>query len=724
LTSSQQVAIRSPVDRTRTRIAAVPIWLWLGALVVVSAGIRLALAKSHQAPWIFGDELVYSNLAESVARTGAFAFRDSPGLHGYGPGYPLLISPAYAAFDDLAHAYAAAKAINAFLMSLAAIPVYLIARRLVSVWLAVAAAVLAIAIPSFIYTGTIMTENAFYPAFLACVFAFFAALERPTVVRQLGALAFVGVAFLIRAQAVTLLPAFLTAIVLVCFLEAREERRLSPRELIRRLDAFRATWLALGIGLVLVLGFFLIRGRSPAHALGAYGVLAESDYSPTAIAHWFVLHLAELDLYVGILPFAAFIVLGFDAFGRGGLTRPLRLFGVLAVSIVIWVTLFVAATASYLAGEGSGRIEERNLFHLAPLFLIALVVWVARRLPRAWPAAAVAALLAGGLPGVIPYNELANLSALSDTLALIPLWNLVFFRHIQSGSLPVLVTVCTLGAAMLFIALPRRLALLPAALVLGWFILLQIPLEHQIAGTSRGVLEQGLSGRREWIDEAVGGRAQVAALWTGIPSPMTVIQNGFFNRSLHPVYAFDGAPPVGLGQRSARIDEQSGALRAEDGRRPVTSQYALADGSLEVAGREVARDSGIGLILYRVDGDVRLLRRVTGIYADSWTGGHATYTRWRCRGGRVLLSVASQPGLFEKPQTVVAESGGSVVGKFVVASTGPERTVLLPLLSRNNRCVLNLFVSPTAVPAQVLGIPDSRELGVRVTRIEYQPPRT
>jgi 4-amino-4-deoxy-L-arabinose transferase-like glycosyltransferase len=722
LTSSEHVAVHSPLARTRTRIAAVPIWLWLGALVVVSAGIRLALAKSHPAPWIFGDELVYSNLAESVGRTGSFAFRDSPGLHGYGPGYPLLISPAYAVFDDLAHAYAAAKAINAFLMSLAAIPVYLIARRLVSVWLAVAAAVLAITIPSFIYTGTIMTENAFYPAFLACVFAFLAALERPTVLRQLGALAFVGVAFLIRAQAVTLLPAFLTAIVLVCFLEAREERRLSRRELIRRLDAFRVTWLVLGIGLVLVLGFLLVRGDSPADALGAYGVLAESDYSPSAVARWFVLHLAELDLYLGILPFAALIALGFDAFGREGLPRPLRLFGVLAVSIVIWVTLFVAATVSYLARSAPGRIEERNLFHLAPLFLIALVVWVARRLPRAWPAAAVAALLAGGLPGVIPYNELAILSALSDTLVMIPLWNLVFFGHIQSGSLPILVTVCSLAAAMLFIALPRRLALLPAALVFGWFILLQVPLEHQIAGTSRGVLEQGLSVRREWIDEAVGGRAQVAALWTGTPSPMTVIQNGFFNRSLHPVYTLEGAPPVGLSQRSARIDEQSGALRAEDGR-PVTTQYALADSTLEVAGREVARDSGRGLTLYRVGGDVRFVRRVTGMYADSWTGAQATYTRWRCRGGGVLLSVASQPGLFEQPQTVVAQSGRRMVGKLVVTPTGPERTALLPLLPSNGRCVLRLFVSPTAIPAQVLGIPDDRALGVRVSKIEYRPPR-
>jgi dolichyl-phosphate-mannose-protein mannosyltransferase len=718
LTSSEQVAV-SPLARTRTRIAAVPAWVWLGALVLVSAGIRLALAKPHPAPWIFGDELVYSNLAESFARTGSFAIRESPGLHGYGPGYPLLIAPAYAAFDDLAHAYAAAKAINAFLMSLAAIPVYLIARRLVSVWLALAAAVLAIAIPSLIYTGTIMTENAFYPAFLACVFGFFAALERPTLWRQLAGLGLVGVAFLIRAQAVILVAAFATAVLVTSFVEARAERRLTRRELLRRLDGFRVTWLALLAGVVLVLGLGLARGRSPSNVLGGYSVLTEQSYSVTDVGRWFVLHVAELDLYLGILPFAALVLLGWEAFGRAELPRPLRLFGVLAVSIAVWMTLVVAATASYFAGaEGSGRIEERNLFHLAPLFLIALVVWVARGLPRPWPAAAVAALLAGGLPGAIPYNEFANLAALSDTLVVIPLWNLVFFGHIQAGTLPILVTLCSLAAAGLFLFLPRRVALLPAALVLGWFIFLQFPLEHQIAGTSKGVLQQGLGGRREWIDEAVGERAQVAALWTGNSSPMTVLQNDFFNRSVHPVLALQDVPPVNglIPQELVMIDPRTGALQTADGT-PVRSDYVLGDNTVELAGREVARDAALGTVVQRVGGNVRLRRRLTGVYPDSWTGPEAVYTRWGCRGGRLLISVAGQPGISTATATVVADTGKKPSRPVRVPPTGAERTVVYPLRSRGGVCTLHLGVSPSTIS------PDGRALGVRLTRVEYEAGR-
>ena len=722
MTSSGPVAARSSLARTRTWIAAVPAWLWLGALVLASAGIRLALAKPHPAPWIFPDELIYAHLAESFASSGSFAIRDSPGLQGFGPGYPLLIAPAFAVFDDLAHAYAAAKAINALVMSLAAVPVYLIARRLVPVWLALVAATLAVAIPSFLYTGTILTENAFYPAFAAAAFGMFAALERPTLWRQLGALALIGVAFLIRAQAISLGAAFLTAIALVCLIEARAEGRLSVRELARRLDAFRVTWMLSGVGILLVLGLAAVRGSSPANALGGYGVLADSSYSPSDVARWIVYHVAEIDLYLGILPMAALIALGFEAFGRGALPRPLRLFGLLAVSIVVWMTLVVSATASYLAAGGVGRIEERNLFHIAPLFLIALVVWVARGLPRVWPAAAVAALLAGGLPGAIPYDVFANLGALSDTLALIPLWNIVFFGHIQAVTLPALVIVCSLAAAGLFLLVPRRLALLPIALVLAWFVLLQVTVERQMKATSEGVLQQGLGGRREWIDEKVGGNARVAALWTGNGNPMTMLQNAFFNRSVHPVFDLDGAAPVAglLPQQSASIDPASGDVRAADGA-SVQAGYALVDPEVEVSGQEVARDPLTGLVLYRLPGDrVRIRARAAGVYPDSWTGAEASYTVWACRGGRLTLGVASQKDLFTTPQTVLALSGKRTVGKLRIRP-GEEKSLTVPMRSEDGHCSVTLRVSPTAIPAQVLGTTDSRALGVRLTRFDYRP---
>jgi hypothetical protein len=55
--------------RARHRVfdlaVAVPAWVWLTLLVAVSVVIRSALAYLNPAPWIFQDELLYSELVKS-----------------------------------------------------------------------------------------------------------------------------------------------------------------------------------------------------------------------------------------------------------------------------------------------------------------------------------------------------------------------------------------------------------------------------------------------------------------------------------------------------------------------------------------------------------------------------------------------------------------------------------------------------------------------------------
>ena len=124
------------------------------------------------------DELIYSELAKSFASDLGFAVRGVP-MRGYGAVYPILIAPAYALFDRIPDAYAAVKTINSLVMSLAAVPAYLIARRVVGKWPALLAALLTVAVPSMVYTATVMTENVYYPVFLLAALALVALLERP-----------------------------------------------------------------------------------------------------------------------------------------------------------------------------------------------------------------------------------------------------------------------------------------------------------------------------------------------------------------------------------------------------------------------------------------------------------------------------------------------------------------------------------------------------------------
>ena len=114
--------------------------------------------------------------------------------------YPALVSPAWLA-TSVGTAYAVAKVLNVLLMTLAAIPFFLWARRLVRPVLALLATLLVLLLPAVLYANMIMTESAFLPAFLLWILLAARALERPTPLRQVLAIVSIGLPVAIRARA-------------------------------------------------------------------------------------------------------------------------------------------------------------------------------------------------------------------------------------------------------------------------------------------------------------------------------------------------------------------------------------------------------------------------------------------------------------------------------------------------------------------------------------------
>ena len=106
-------------------------------------------------------------------------------------------------------------------MSLAAVPAFFLARRVVRDGLALLAALMTIAIPSMAYTGTVMTENAFYPLFLVVALVLVLVLERPTPLLVVALLALVGLAFATRVQTVAIAAAVLLAPLVLAVFEGR-----------------------------------------------------------------------------------------------------------------------------------------------------------------------------------------------------------------------------------------------------------------------------------------------------------------------------------------------------------------------------------------------------------------------------------------------------------------------------------------------------------------------
>ena len=478
-TRSRAVAEAPSRAGVRSRALAVPAWVWLAGIVVISLAVRIALARRIVAPWIMIDEVVYSELAKSFANDGQFLVRDVPS-HGYGFVYPVLLAPAWRFFDAVPEAYAAAKAINAVVMSLAAIPAYFIAKRLFRPPLALVAAVLTVAVPSMLYTGTLMTENAFYPLFLVAALALIATLEQPTPLRQVVLLALIGLAYATRAQAVALVAAAATAPLLLALFERRGWRA--------GLRPFATLYGILGGGALLAVLGTVARGRSPLELLGAYRAATDSDYTVGGVLHFVVYHAAELSLYLGVLPLAALLALWFSP---RDVTPAARAFAAASLAIVVWLLLEVAAFASQ---PSVSKIEERNLFYVAPLALIALVglaadgVVTTRRRPLA-----AAALVAGVLPVFVSFERFVTTSAVADTLALLPWW-WVQDHWIHMDQLRWAALVAGLAAAALFFWLPRRYALVLPGLVAAYFVLTAFVAENGRARDPPGLGRQALVG--------------------------------------------------------------------------------------------------------------------------------------------------------------------------------------------------------------------------------------
>src|SRR5919109_1612747 len=190
--------------RPDVRVAAM--WLTL-------AGV-LAVLTSRVTDWyVMTDELFYERLAISVAHGGS----PLPRVHGELIGninqlYPLLLAPLFHGTlvpQALEHAHI----LNAFVMSSASIPTFLLARRVTrSVRLSYAVAFLSICLPWITLSSFLMTEVVAYPAFMWAVVAVHHAIASRTPRADALMVVAIGVAVLARTQFAILVVALPVAL--------------------------------------------------------------------------------------------------------------------------------------------------------------------------------------------------------------------------------------------------------------------------------------------------------------------------------------------------------------------------------------------------------------------------------------------------------------------------------------------------------------------------------
>jgi len=457
--------------------------LWLGL------GAGLAALTSRVADWfVMTDELLYERLAISVGRLHS----PLPHVHRELVGtidqvYPLLIAPFFAG-GSVGHDLHAAHIANAFAMTFAVVPAYLLALRITGArWAATVAALLTGVVPWMTLASLLLTNVAAYPLFVWALLAIHTAVTAPS--KRHDALAAVSVALAVGAR--TQLAALALVLAVAVLVHSRP----------RRHPVLLAVLVAAALGAIVVAA----AGHSP---LGAYETTTQSNPVPPAFFPALFSHSATLALGLGLIPF---LIGGAWLAGRAG-RDPFATIGATAAIALI------AEVASYDVRFGGGLARDRYLCYLAPVFAVAFAAGLARRVSRAWLLVPAVVLVAGfavaPLPTFIKYNADTPASVVDNYLRR-ELGGLTGARLFLCAAVLIATVLIVEAEALLrrgvFVALVAVLAI-GATTADTAYAFDRLFSEYDTGGRP---LTQDQSATLSWVDRAVGRDAQV----TQVPFP-------------------------------------------------------------------------------------------------------------------------------------------------------------------------------------------------------------
>jgi hypothetical protein len=591
------------------RVASVPAWVWLAGIVITSFGGRLLAAAGRLTPYYLPDEYIYPSIARSLAEHGRPLIRGAE-VHFPALLDPIVTAPIWLFTNDPLTAFRATQGLHAVFFSLAAIPAYLICRRLdLPKWIGIAVAALTVAVPDGVYSSTMLADPLAYPLVLSAVYAGICVVAEPTVRAQLGFTVFSTLAVVARIQ-YAVVPLAVLGAELVC-------DRGNVLRSVRRL------WLSLA--LLIVPPLVLVATLGSERLLGVY---ANGDHAihPTSVLHWVGREAMLLTYSSGWA-----IVPG----GLAGLALALfrsrrRTELAFAVTTVL-LACALLLEAAQIADTDSQRFQERYLFAVLPLLAAAFGLYVKRGLPWRIPVGlASAALLL--MAARIPLSGYAAAHNKDDSPTLWAVLRLEGLISVGNGSLAVALVAAglsVLAALVAFRKLPAAFALL-AAVAAGCALSAGATSFDQRTSQS---LRNTLPADLRWVDHARLGAVDLVA-----PPGSRKEQSWeqlFWNTSVKRLLLL-GSPP---------IDQfETKRIRVAPDGRLLVGERALSRALLVQTYASTVQLTGVKLVrrepifdLYRPAGTPRLRLLAAGRYADRWLAPRGAFTVWTKSGGTLEL---------------------------------------------------------------------------------------
>ena len=598
------------------RAAAVPAWFWLAGIVVASFGGRLLAAAGRVVPYYLPDEYIYPSLARSFAEHGRPMIR-GVGVHFPALLEPLVTAPVWLVTKDPQTAWRLTQGLHALVVSLAAIPAYLLARRVgLSPVFALAVGALAVAIPDTVYGSSMLAESLAYPLVLAALCVGLGVVVDASLRAQLAFVVLTALAVFARVEyAVIPVAIAVGALAADRFRVLRTVRRLWPS--------------------------LLLLGGAPALAfavLGSHRILgpyaeARHGFAPLSILQWIgrdAMLLAYSSGWV-IVP-GALVGLAY------ALCRPRTRaeVGFAASTLVLAAALLLEA--AQIADTDSRRFQERYVFVLLPLLAVSFALYVQRGLPRRlFVAASSAGLLL--LAARIPLSGYAAAHGKDDSPTLWAVLRVEAALTTGNGALAIALAAALLSGLATLVGWRRSGGLLALSVAVAACCALSAGAASFDAKISHQ-LRHTLPSDKRWIDNAGLGAVDVVAppgarreqTWEAL----------FWNHSAKRLLLF-GSP---------KIDHFAvGRLHvAPDGRLSLTRPFAVQTyaSTLQLTGVKRVRHELIW-DLFRPAGTPHLQLIAAGRYVDGWLAARGTITVWTRTGGTLRLVLSLPRGLRVTP---------------------------------------------------------------------------
>jgi len=163
-------------------------------------------------PFIFDDEIVYFNLARSIADAQSFPSKT------YNPLYPWLIS-LFMYKDHTVLTYELIRLFNAILFATVLFPIYFVSRRFLTVRISIFVTLCAVVMPWSAMTALVWAEPLFYALYIYSIYFFFRFLEKSSFVTGSILGIFLGFLFLAKQAGIILIIAITITIVITSLSE-------------------------------------------------------------------------------------------------------------------------------------------------------------------------------------------------------------------------------------------------------------------------------------------------------------------------------------------------------------------------------------------------------------------------------------------------------------------------------------------------------------------------